>query len=90
MTDMRNAPATAPGRPLQALPLPGGKVIHTLADGSVNQAVLDRLRELHDRGWLARAEIEAALGLDPPPGRWECPGQFGADGTWTRCCGRAA
>jgi hypothetical protein len=56
-----------------------------------DQAVADKLWHLHwDHGYFTRAEIEAALGLDPPPGRWECPGQFGSDGTWIPCCQGAA
>ena len=60
-----------------------------VSDGSVNQPVVDKLWRLHaDHGYFTRAEIEAALGLDhPPPGRWECPGQFGADGRHVRHCG---
>ena len=57
----------------------------------MNQAVADKLWRLHwDYGYFTRAEIEAALGLDPPPGRRECPGQFGADGKWKSCCGEAS
>lgn len=62
-----------------------------LDDPSVNQAVVDKLLRLHwDLGLVTRAEIEAALGLDPPCGRWECPGQFGGDGGWAPCCDRGA
>ena len=64
---------------------------HTIAEESVNQPVVDKLWRLHqDHGYLTRAEIEAALGLDSPPGRWECPGEFGADGRYVRHCGGEA
>ena len=70
---------------------PGAEVIHRVADGSVNQEVAAKLWRLHwDHGYLTRAEIEAALGLDSPPGRWECPGEFGADGRYVRHCGGEA
>jgi hypothetical protein len=49
-----------------------------------------RLWDLHWRGFLARAEIEAELGLDPPRGQWVCNGEFGVNGKWQRCCGEAA
>jgi len=66
---------------------PGAEVIHRISGGSVNEAVAAKLWRLHtDCGYFTRAEIEAALGLDPPPGRWECPGQFGADGRYARHC----
>jgi hypothetical protein len=51
---------------------------------------MDRLLDLHWRGWITRAEIERELGLDPPRGQWQCNGQFGPDGRWARCCGEAA
>ena len=55
-----------------------------------NQAVVDKLWRLHwDHGYFTRAEIEAALGLDPPPGQRECAGQFGG-GRWMCHCGDAA
>ena len=66
----------------------GAEVIHRVP--GLDVAVAARLWELHDRGWLPRGEIEAALGLDPPPGRWECPGQFGVSGKWQPCCRGAA
>ena len=64
---------------------------HDQRDRTVNQAVVGKLWRLHwDRGFLTRAEIEAALGLDPPRGRWECPGHYGADGRYERHCGGEA
>lgn len=70
---------------------PPGDTAPTVTGGPVNQAVADKLWRLHwDYGYFTRAEIEAALGLDPPPGRRECPGQFGADGKWKSCCGEAS
>ncbi len=60
----------------------------SVSDGSVNQAVADKLWRLHtDHGYFTRAELEAAAGLEPPPGRWECAGQFGDDGQWAPHCG---
>lgn len=57
----------------------------------MNQAVADKLWRLHwDHGYFTRAELEAALGLDSPRGRWECPGQFGDDGRYERHCGGEA
>ncbi len=62
-----------------------------VSDGSVDRAVADKLWRLHtDCGYLSRAEIEAALGLDSPRGRWECAGQFGDDGKFGRHCGGEA
>ena len=61
---------------------------HDPRDRTVDQAVVHKLWRLHtDRGYFTRAEIEAALGLEPPRGRWECAGQFGADGRYERHCG---
>ena len=53
----------------------------------MNQAVVCKLWRLHWRGFLTRAEIEAALGLDPPRGRWECPGHYSPNGRYERHCG---
>ena len=59
--------------------------------GPASQAVADKLWRLHwDHGYFTRAEIEAALGLDPPRGQWACAGQFAADGEWMPCCRMAA
>jgi hypothetical protein len=59
--------------------------------GNVNTAVAGKLLRLRwHYGYLTRAEIEAALGLDPPCGSWSCPGQFGPDGRWAPCCRDAA
>ncbi len=88
------AVALTPGdrRTIATSPPPSAEVIHRIRDGSVNQEVAAKLRRLHtDHGYLTRAEIEAAAGLDhPPPGRWECPGEFGADGRYVRHCGGEA
>ena len=79
-------------RTIATSPPPSREAVLRVRDGSVNQPVVDKLWRLHwDHGYLTRAEIEAALGVSPPPGRWECPGQFGADGRYVRhCCGDAA
>ncbi len=88
------AVALTPGdrRTIATSPPPSREAVLRVRDGSVNQPVVDKLWRLHwDHGYLTRAEIEAALGVSPPPGRWECPGQFGADGRYVRhCCGDAA
>jgi hypothetical protein len=79
--DMRDGPAlTSPGRSPNA------------STGMLHRAVVDKLWRLHwDHGYFTRAEIEAALGLDPlRHGRWVCPGQFDADGRWIGHCGRDA
>ena len=47
--DSRTAPDTTPG-PIQSVSV-------------VNTAALRRLVELHCRGWLTRAEVEAEFGL---------------------------
>lgn len=53
----------------------------------IDPDVAARLWELHVRyGYFDRAEIEAALGVDPPRGQWVCPGQYGPDGQWAPCC----
>jgi hypothetical protein len=58
---------------------------------SIDDAIIDRLWALHwDCGYFTRTEIEAAAGLDPPRGRWECPGQFGGNGRWAPCCDTGA
>jgi hypothetical protein len=84
---MRSDPDTSPGRPPNS-PAPARREADPrVSDGPVNQAVADKLWRLHwDYGYFTRAEIEAALGLDPPPGRWACPGQFGVNGRWSPCC----
>jgi hypothetical protein len=71
---------------------PGSSTDETiLGRGTVNTAAADKLLRLRwHYGYLTRAEIGAALGLDPPCGWWACPGQFGADGRWAPCCGRDA
>lgn len=61
------------------------------ADGTIVRPVADKLLRLHWSGYITRAEIEEALGLDTPPGRWECPGEFGPCGRLRpHCCGRDA
>ncbi len=86
-----NGPAVTPGRPLTTPPPSRREVIHRVADQPVNQAVAGKLWALHwDYGYLTRAEIEAALGLETPRGEWVCPGRFGADGRYARHCGDAA
>jgi hypothetical protein len=87
--EREGGPVSSPSRPTP--PPSRREVIHRVADGSVNQAVADKLWRLHwHYGYFTRAEIEAALGLDSPPGQWECPGQFGVNGRWAPCCGRGA
>jgi hypothetical protein len=55
----------------------------------VDGEVMARLWELHWRyGYFTRDEIDAALGLDPLRGRWECPGQLDGDGRWVPHCGK--
>ena len=88
--DGLRAVALTPGdrRTIATSPPPSREADLRVRDGSVNQAVADKLWRLHfDHGYFTRAEIEAALGLAPPPGRWECPGHFGADGRYARHCG---
>jgi hypothetical protein len=92
--DIRDGPrrAVTPnpggGRAITTSPPPSREAALRVGDGSVSQAVADKLWRLHwDHGYFTRAEIEAALGLDPPPGRWECPGHFEADGRFARHCG---
>ena len=85
MSDVQERPAQASRPGQNPATRQGAGVIHSLP--GVNRAVADKLRRLHtDHGYFTRAELEAELGLDTPPGQWECPGQFGSDGKWTPCC----
>jgi hypothetical protein len=64
----RGDPAVTPSRPI-ATPLPSRREdIHSLTGGGeIDAEVAARLWELHwHHGYFTRAEIEAALGLDPP------------------------
>lgn len=93
--DARDGPRpsrrTGDRRTTRTSPPPSAEVIHRVADGSINQAVADKLWRLHfDHGYFTRAEIEAALGFDPPRGEWVCPGEFGAGGGYARHCGGEA
>jgi hypothetical protein len=89
--EREGGPVSSPSRPAATPPPSHREVIHRVADGPVNQAVADKLLRLHwHYGYLTRAEIEDALGLDPPPGRWECAGQFGVNGRWSPCCTETA
>jgi hypothetical protein len=55
----------AGGRTITTSPPPSCEAAFRVGDGSVNQAVADKLWRLHwDHGYFTRAEIEAALGLD--------------------------
>lgn len=64
----RRAVTLTPGgdrRTIATSPPPGREADLRVRDGSVNQAVADKLWALHwDHGYFTRAEIEAALGLD--------------------------
>ena len=58
--DSRTAPDTAPG-PIQSVSVVTLDA-PTVTRGAVNTAALRRLVELHHRGWLSRAELEAEFG----------------------------
>ena len=63
----------------------------SIRGGGVNEAVMDRLLDLHWRGYpISRAEIEAALGLDSPRGQWVCCGEFDARGKLIQHCRKGA
>jgi hypothetical protein len=89
---MRSDPDISPGRrPPNSSAAARREAVLRVTDGPVNEAVADKLWRLHwDHGYFTRAEIEAALGFDPPRGEWICPGEFGADGQYARHCGGEA
>jgi hypothetical protein len=63
--EREGGPVANPSRPIAASPPSRREVTHRVTDGSVNQAVADKLWRLHwDHGYFTRAEIEAALGPD--------------------------
>ena len=90
--DARRRPGHHPGPPPDSTAaITPREATSTLRGRDIDDEIMDRLWALHWRhGYFTRAEIEAALGLDSPCGRWECPGQFGGDGRWAPCCQRRA
>jgi hypothetical protein len=54
--------------------------------GLTREALRTERRRRQLEGW-GEWEITARLAdPDAEPPQWECPGQFGADGRWARCC----